>query len=75
MYGTTGAGKTYTMLGSKDNPGITYLTMKELYDQISNLESPADCSLGVCYLEVSSVMCVNRLKLFSFISLIHQCLI
>ena len=64
VYGTTGAGKTYTMLGSKDNPGITYLTMKELYDQISNLDSPADCSLGVCYLEVSSTNNIDHIICF-----------
>ena len=29
-YGATGAGKTYTMLGNPDNPGVTFLTMMEL---------------------------------------------
>jgi kinesin family member 18/19 len=30
-YGATGAGKTHTMLGSADKPGIMYLTMQELF--------------------------------------------
>jgi kinesin family protein 18/19 len=35
-YGATGAGKTYTMLGSLDNPGIMMLTLKDLYAQIAS---------------------------------------
>ena len=30
-YGPTGAGKTYTMLGNQENPGVMYNTMKELF--------------------------------------------
>lgn len=30
-YGATGAGKTHTMLGSQERPGIMFLTMKELF--------------------------------------------
>ena len=30
-YGATGAGKTYTMVGTADNPGNMYLTIKELF--------------------------------------------
>ena len=33
-YGATGAGKTYTMLGNDDNPGIMILTLKELFRSI-----------------------------------------
>lgn len=51
-YGATGAGKTYTMLGYNDNPGITYLTMAELFKQKSNLMSERDFELGITYLEV-----------------------
>ena len=31
-YGATGAGKTYTMFGNEKNPGIIYLTLKELFN-------------------------------------------
>ena len=34
VYGATGAGKTHTMLGSADNPGITFKTVMELYKRI-----------------------------------------
>lgn len=30
-YGATGAGKTHTMLGNADKPGIMFQTMKELF--------------------------------------------
>ena len=33
-YGATGAGKTYTMLGNDDNPGIIFLTLRELFRSI-----------------------------------------
>lgn len=37
VYGATGAGKTFTMLGCEEYPGITFLTMKELFRQIDGL--------------------------------------
>ena len=33
-YGATGAGKTFTMLGSKDNPGIMYRYVDETFDTL-----------------------------------------
>ncbi|KAG9352705.1 hypothetical protein JZ751_021119, partial [Albula glossodonta] len=37
-YGATGAGKTHTMLGSENNPGVMYLTMKELFNRIDEVK-------------------------------------
>lgn len=50
-YGATGAGKTFTMLGTPEQPGIAYLTIVELLkfiDKCSNMK----VTLGVSYLEV-----------------------
>ncbi|ORY44103.1 kinesin-domain-containing protein [Rhizoclosmatium globosum] len=33
-YGATGAGKTYTMLGTQENPGVMPLTLEHLFSQI-----------------------------------------
>lgn len=33
-YGATGAGKTYTMVGTEKNPGNMYLTLKHLFLKI-----------------------------------------
>jgi hypothetical protein len=52
-YGATGAGKTFTMLGSKITPGITYLTIVELYKQMEILASEKEFELAVSHLEVS----------------------
>ncbi|KFQ68586.1 Kinesin-like KIF18B, partial [Phaethon lepturus] len=51
-YGATGAGKTYTMLGSETNPGIMYLTMVELYKRIEARKEEKSCEVLVSYQEV-----------------------
>lgn len=52
VYGATGAGKTHTMLGHNGNPGITLLTMQELFRQMQELKDDRDFELGITYLEV-----------------------
>ncbi|XP_033221972.1 kinesin-like protein KIF18A [Belonocnema kinseyi] len=51
-YGATGAGKTHTMLGKDDDPGITFRTMAELFHQIELQKENRDFELGVTYLEI-----------------------
>ncbi|XP_034947197.1 kinesin-like protein KIF18A [Chelonus insularis] len=51
-YGATGAGKTHTMLGKDDDPGITFRTMAELFTQIEEQSEHRDFNLGVTYLEI-----------------------
>ena len=51
-YGATGAGKTHTMLGSRDNPGVIYQTMMALYDHIDSMKDTKTCDVAVSYLEV-----------------------
>nr|XP_033331063.1 kinesin-like protein KIF18A [Megalopta genalis] len=51
-YGATGAGKTHTMLGSNEDPGITYRTVAELFSQIEKRGEHREFNLGVTYLEV-----------------------
>lgn len=53
VYGATGAGKTFTMIGSKENPGITYLTMEHLFYTINSFENEREFDIGVSYIEVS----------------------
>jgi len=60
-YGATGAGKTFTMLGSKDCPGITFLTMKEIYKKIESLEDKS-CEIGISYLEVYNETVIDLLS-------------
>ena len=51
-YGATSAGKTHTMLGSPQQPGVIFLTMMELYDKLRERENEVDADLTVSYLEV-----------------------
>ncbi|XP_053576369.1 kinesin-like protein KIF18A [Bombina bombina] len=51
-YGATGAGKTHTMLGSSDEPGVMYLTMMDLYNRINSLKEEKICDVAISYLEV-----------------------
>lgn len=61
VYGATGAGKTFTMLGSEDVPGITYLTMKELFEQIDALKEERNFDIRISYLEVYNEQVMNLL--------------
>ncbi|CAG9770469.1 unnamed protein product [Ceutorhynchus assimilis] len=51
-YGATGSGKTYTMIGNSRNPGITYLTMKELFQRKEDLNAEREFELMLTYIEV-----------------------
>ncbi|XP_021256760.1 kinesin-like protein KIF18A [Numida meleagris] len=51
-YGATGAGKTHTMLGSPEDPGVMYLTMMALYNCMDQIKEEKICNIAVSYLEV-----------------------
>ena len=51
-YGATGAGKTYTMLGTEENPGIMMISIDELFKAIMEYSSERDYKLKVSYVEV-----------------------
>jgi kinesin family protein 18/19 len=51
-YGATGAGKTHTMLGSPDEPGVMYRTMKELYKRMEDDKEEKVFEVACSYLEV-----------------------
>ena len=51
-YGATGAGKTYTMLGTEINPGIMPLTLKELFNKVKILKTERQYKLKFWYLEI-----------------------
>lgn len=57
-YGATGAGKTHTMLGSKDQPGVMYQTMMGLYKRIEEIKDTKTCDVAISYLEVIVFMFV-----------------
>lgn len=61
VYGATGAGKTFTMLGNEICPGITFLTMKELFDRIMEKSDTRKFDIAISYLEVYNEQVMNLL--------------
>ena len=55
-YGSTGAGKTYTMLGTEANPGNMFLTIKELFVKINGLSNNYNYDIRVSFLEIYNEM-------------------
>ncbi|XP_031600748.2 kinesin-like protein KIF18A isoform X1 [Oreochromis aureus] len=51
-YGATGAGKTHTMLGSQNDPGVMYRTMKELFKRMEDAKEEKEFAVAFSYLEV-----------------------
>ncbi|XP_026834874.1 kinesin-like protein KIN-7O isoform X2 [Drosophila erecta] len=50
-YGQTSSGKTYTMMGDDQNPGVMVLAAKEIFQQISS-DKERDFLLRVGYIEI-----------------------
>lgn len=46
-YGQTGAGKTYTMFGTKDSPGIAFRMTREVFRAIEVFQEHEDCKVTV----------------------------
>lgn len=51
-YGATGCGKTHTILGTPEDPGVIFLTMKELYNRIEELKDTKIIDISLSYLEI-----------------------
>nr|CAB3477552.1 unnamed protein product [Digitaria exilis] len=51
-YGATGAGKTYTMLGTMENPGIMVLAIKDLFSKVRQRSHDGNHSIQLSYLEI-----------------------
>jgi kinesin family protein 18/19 len=50
-YGTTGSGKTYTMVGTNDSPGIMMLALNDMFSQVAQ-DSENDYDIKVSYVEI-----------------------
>lgn len=61
VYGATGAGKTHTMLGNVEEPGIVLLTVRELFRHMESLADQRHFDIGVSYLEVYNELVMNLL--------------
>eukprot|EP00117_Sycon_ciliatum_P028393 scpid8576/ scgid22827/ Kinesin-like protein KIF18A; Marrow stromal KIF18A len=61
-YGATGAGKTHTMLGSEECPGLIFLIMMELYRRMDEVNEEKICNITISYLEVYNETIRDLLK-------------
>lgn len=51
-YGATGCGKTHTITGTAQQPGIIFLTMQELFERIADRSEEKVTELSLSYLEI-----------------------
>ncbi|KAG8411507.1 tubulin-dependent ATPase kip3 [Metarhizium acridum] len=51
-YGATGCGKTHTITGTAQHPGIIFLTMQELFEKIEDRSQEKSTELSLSYLEI-----------------------
>lgn len=51
-YGATGCGKTHTITGSAQQPGIIFLTMQELFERIDERSGEKATEVTLSYLEI-----------------------
>jgi len=51
-YGATGCGKTHTITGTVQAPGVIFLTMQELFERISERSDEKVTEVSLSYLEI-----------------------
>lgn len=51
-YGATGCGKTHTITGTSQQPGIIFLTMQELFEKIADRSEEKQTEVTLSYLEI-----------------------
>lgn len=67
-YGATGAGKTHTMLGSQNEPGVMYRTMEELFKRMDDAKEEKEFAVAFSYLEVNILIFIVFIVCFSAVS-------
>ncbi|KAK0372953.1 kinesin motor domain-containing protein [Colletotrichum limetticola] len=51
-YGATGCGKTHTITGTSQHPGIIFMTMQELFEKITERSQDKTTEITLSYLEI-----------------------
>jgi kinesin family protein 18/19 len=51
-YGATGCGKTHTITGTAQQPGIIFLTMQEMFERIAEMQEEKQTEVTLSYLEI-----------------------
>ncbi|XP_022132772.1 kinesin-like protein KIN-8B isoform X1 [Momordica charantia] len=61
-YGSTGSGKTYTMVGTKDDPGLMVLSLNAVFDLIKRDKRSDEFEVTCSYLEVYNEVIYDLLE-------------
>ncbi|KAJ4875778.1 hypothetical protein Rs2_40796 [Raphanus sativus] len=61
-YGSTGSGKTYTMVGTRSDPGLMVLSLNTVFDMIKSDKSSDDFEVTCSYLEVYNEVIYDLLE-------------
>lgn len=61
-YGSTGSGKTYTMVGTRDDPGLMVLSLHTVFDLIKRDKSSDEFEVTCSYLEVYNEVIYDLLE-------------
>ncbi|KAI4327280.1 hypothetical protein L6164_019760 [Bauhinia variegata] len=61
-YGSTGSGKTYTMVGTEDDPGLMVLSLHTIFDLIKKDKSSDEFEVTCSYLEVYNEVIYDLLE-------------
>ncbi|KAK9284337.1 hypothetical protein L1049_023508 [Liquidambar formosana] len=61
-YGSTGSGKTYTMAGTQDDPGLMVLSLHAIFDLIKRDNGSDDFEVTCSYLEVYNEVIYDLLE-------------
>lgn len=61
-YGSTGSGKTYTMVGTEGDPGLMVLSLNTIFDFIKNDKSSDEFEVTCSYLEVYNEVIYDLLE-------------
>lgn len=61
-YGSTGSGKTYTMVGTQSDPGLMVLSLNTVFDFIKNDKSSDEFEVTCSYLEVYNEVIYDLLE-------------
>lgn len=60
-YGTTGSGKTFTMTGTLESPGIMVLILQDLFKAIQERRSDKEFSIKMSYVEIYNEVILDLL--------------
>ena len=60
-YGPTGSGKTFTMEGTREDPGVNYRSLEAMFQRIEAQSDSTECTVSVSLLEIYNEQLLDML--------------